>query len=86
MNWYLDVFSDNDSTQALATIQRLEEGNRSGPCEDDVESCAPYVGLLPEETAHEDPSPLNFGRHGGDDMLAPPRRLISLGISFDEAT
>jgi hypothetical protein len=35
--------------------------NRSGPCEDDVERTAPYLGICPEESDHEDGSPLDFG-------------------------
>jgi hypothetical protein len=64
MNWYLDVFADdvNDTnSSALASIQRCLEQDRSGPCEDDCEVTAPFVGLLPEETDHEEMSPLDFG-------------------------
>lgn len=39
---------------------RLQDSDRSGPCEDDIELTAPYVGILPEETSHEHPSPLRF--------------------------
>jgi len=34
--------------------------NRSGPCEDDEERTAP-IGICPEESDHEDGSPLDFG-------------------------
>ena len=66
MNFYLDVFSldcMSDNTVAnLACIDRLEReaGLRTGPCEDDAEVVAPYVGMLPEESNHEHGSPLNF--------------------------
>jgi len=63
MNWYLDVFSldcSGDNCEALAAIQRCQEQDRSGPCEDDVEVTAPYIGILPDESNHEQPSPLNF--------------------------
>ena len=35
--------------------------NRSGPCEDDEERTAPYLGICPEESNHEDGLPLDFG-------------------------
>ena len=64
MNWYLDVFSDDETDGgliALATIERLQrEESLSGPCEDDAEIVCPYIGILPEETDHEEPSRLNF--------------------------
>lgn len=63
MNWFLDVFADdeNDSScHALTVLCRLQDSDRSGPCEDDIELTAPYVGILPEETSHEHPSPLRF--------------------------
>lgn len=64
MNWFLDVFSEDESdnnTLALAAIQRLQESDRSGPCEDDCEVTAPFIGMMPEETEHEELSPLDFG-------------------------
>jgi hypothetical protein len=64
MNWFIDVFAEdyNDtSSQALSTIRRLQDSDRSGPCEDDCEVSAPFIGLLPEETDSEEPSPLDFG-------------------------
>lgn len=65
MNWYLDVFA-NDETDggliALATIERLQrEESLSGPCEDDCEVTAPFIGICPDDTDHEEPSPLDFG-------------------------
>jgi len=53
MNWYLDVFAEDyidTHTSALAAIRRCQDEDRSGPCEDDAEVAAPFVGLLPEET------------------------------------
>jgi hypothetical protein len=35
-----------------------------GRCEDDKSVLAPYIGILPEETSHEEPSPLDFGTYG----------------------
>ncbi len=32
----------------------------SRPCDDDPEAAAPYVGILPEESDSEGPSPLRF--------------------------
>jgi len=63
MNWFLDVFANDvsDSTvQAEAALRRCLDADRSGPCDDDAEVVAPYVGLLPEETSGEKPSPLRF--------------------------
>lgn len=46
------------------TIQEIENIIRrdslSGPCDDDYEATCPYVGILPEETDNEEPSPLSF--------------------------
>ena len=67
MNWYLDVFAEDCSdsnTCALASIRRLQEQDRSGPCDDDYEVTTPFVDLLPEESEHEDGSPLDFGGNG----------------------
>lgn len=66
MNWYLDVFADdvNDTNAStLATIRNLLDADRSGPCEDDCEVTAPYIGICPDETSFEKetPSPLDFG-------------------------
>lgn len=38
--------------------------NRSGPCEDDVERTAPYIGICPDESDAEPGSPLDFGGDG----------------------
>jgi hypothetical protein len=35
--------------------------DRSGPCEDDCEVTAPWIGICPDETEGEEPSPLDFG-------------------------
>jgi hypothetical protein len=62
-NFWLDVFPDDVGScneQALASIRHLLDSDRSGPCEDDVEVTAPFVGMLPEESDHEDGSPLDF--------------------------
>lgn len=58
MNW-LDLFDD---TAELDRQYYRENARRelSGPCDDDVEMTCPFVGMLPEETDHEDPSPLSF--------------------------
>jgi hypothetical protein len=37
-----------------------EHNRRHGPCEDDRERTAPYIGMLPEESEHEGGSPLKF--------------------------
>jgi hypothetical protein len=40
----------------------VESDRRSGPCEDDAEVVAPFIGMCPDESEHEDGSPLDFGR------------------------
>lgn len=40
--------------------------SRSGPCEDDCEVTAPWIGRCPEESNHEDGSPLNFRQDHSD--------------------
>lgn len=71
MNWFIDVFAEDelanqgyDNTSALASIRRLQDGDRSGTCEDDRETF-PFVNILPEESEHEDGSPLDFGKASG---------------------
>ncbi len=45
----------------LARLERVSERNlQSGPCDDDYETTCPYVGILPDETEDEEPSPLSF--------------------------
>ena len=52
-----------DNTIAeLAVIDRLQrEAGIPSVCEDDCESFAPYIGIMPEESTHENGSPLDFG-------------------------
>lgn len=50
----------------ISLVERIALRNRmSGPCDDDVETTAPYVDILPEETENEEPSPLDFSREPG---------------------
>lgn len=79
MNWYLDVFaydymSDNTLAE-LQVIERLEkEFALPAVNEDDCESFAPYVGILPDESDHENGSPLDFGgarRYGEGKAVSP---------------
>jgi hypothetical protein len=46
----------------LEAIRIVESDRRSGPCEDDAEVVAPFIGMCPDESEHEDGSPLDFGR------------------------
>jgi hypothetical protein len=66
MNWFLDVFSEDessDNSMALAQIERIQrEDWRHGPCEDDCETLVETIGMMPEESDHENGSPLNFRR------------------------
>lgn len=74
MNWFIDVFAEDwndDTNRALSTIRNLQDADRTGPVEDDCETTAPFIGICPDDTDHEEPSPLDFGgeRRYGD----PPR-------------
>jgi hypothetical protein len=64
MNWFLDVFASDytdDYVLAEGAIQRCMEGDMTGPCEDSDEVCAPFIGMVPDESErHEDGSPLDF--------------------------
>ena len=47
------------SGQTIGSL--VDRDQRSGPCDDDVERTAPYIGICPEESETEDGSPLDFG-------------------------
>lgn len=50
-----------EEVDSVAESHRFEESEkRFGPCEDDVETCCPYVGMLPEESGKEFGSVLRF--------------------------
>jgi hypothetical protein len=59
MNW-LDLFDDG-----LPTAHREMS---DGPCDDDCEETAPFIGMLPDESDHEDGSPLDFGDAPGGNV------------------
>ena len=63
MNFYLDVFpADECPVISLDSTGYIHDVDlRALACEDDVEAACPYVGMMPEESNHEDGSPLNFG-------------------------
>lgn len=50
----------------LRDTHQLRESH-SGACEDDVESTAPFIGMLPEESNKEDGSILDFGFRRAED-------------------
>jgi hypothetical protein len=62
---YLDR-EDIDPTHAgyLKSTLDAEREKRYGRAEDDDVRIAPFIGILPEETDREEPSPLNFGNDG----------------------
>lgn len=60
MNW-LDLFDDGGIGDR-ARFQEQEREDRHGPCEDDIEVVAPWIGMCPDESDHENGSPLNFGK------------------------
>lgn len=59
MSFYLDIVCGDDYT-AMDRIRETER--REGPCDDDAETTAPFIGMLPEESDHEEGSPLDFVR------------------------
>jgi hypothetical protein len=63
MNHYLDVFANdcmNDETfHSMLMLQQMER-DRSGPCEDDFEATCELMQYLPEESSHEDGSPIDI--------------------------
>jgi hypothetical protein len=51
----------------LRLIESIARSNsRSGACEDSAELCAPYIGILPDESETADGSPLDFGGGHGE--------------------
>ena len=56
---FADLFEGHMADNARLKAQN--EARRFGPCEDDYEVTAPYIGILPDESDHEDGSPLDFG-------------------------
>jgi hypothetical protein len=51
----------------LRLIESIARSNsRSGACEDSAELCAPYIGILPDESETEEGSPLDFGGGHGE--------------------
>ncbi len=45
----------------IPDFERIHTLNRrSGACEDDWETAAPFIDILPEESEHQDGSPLSF--------------------------
>ncbi len=58
MNW-LDLFGED-----YRAIDRYREAERRyGPCEDSQEVTAPYIGICPDDSYEEEPSPLDFGKN-----------------------
>ena len=52
---------DNGAIGDNARHRMRESERRSGPCEDDTSVVAPFIGMCPDESEHEDGSPLDFG-------------------------
>lgn len=56
----------------LDQAMRIAELNRrSGPNEDDCELMCPWIDLLPEESEHEEGSPLDFRERGSAGHHSP---------------
>lgn len=47
-----------DIMDRIETI--VQKDRMSGPCEDDYERTCPYVDIFPDESEHENGSPLDF--------------------------
>jgi len=78
MNW-LDLFGDEHMFVSLDSTGYISDVDlRAMACEDDVEATCPFVGMMPEESNHEDGSPLNFGpvtsAPVGMSLVTPKRR------------
>lgn len=62
---YIYSHTEDDGDLALALMKERDQHNmqeaRTGPCNDDWEVSAPYIGILPDESDKEDGSPLHFG-------------------------
>ena len=66
MNFYLDVFAEDcmDSETVISMgILHAQERDRSRPCEDDVEATTELMNYLPEESDHEEGSPIDINSH-----------------------
>jgi hypothetical protein len=52
----------DDDDRFLTLLERsAHEVTRQGPAPDDIEATAPFIGMMPEESRGEEPSPLDFG-------------------------
>ncbi len=56
---------DYDGDQDAYFLMRLndqsnQDESRYGACDDDCETTAPFIGILPNESEHEGGSPLHF--------------------------
>jgi hypothetical protein len=61
--YHIEDDQDWDDTDAyiFARLEReAERDRRCGPCEDAHEVCAPYIGMLPDDTFSEKVSQLRF--------------------------
>lgn len=58
----VDASEDSDLDDVREVERLMDLNRRSGPCDDDYEAACPYVGMLPDESEHENGSPLNFGK------------------------
>lgn len=64
MNYYLDVFSEEQVISLDSTGYIHDVDVRAAACEDDAESTCPWVGMMPAESDHEGGSPLDFSVYG----------------------
>lgn len=55
-----DLFCEDEFESPIPEFESLDRfNNRAGPCDDDCERTAPYIGMLPDESGKEDGSPIN---------------------------
>jgi hypothetical protein len=72
MNWFLDYFGEADDLMVHAQCEKIaRQDERSGPCEDDEEMTCPFVDMLPDESNHENGSPLRFAPLMGVSLDSP---------------
>ncbi len=74
---FLDLFGED-----FTPLDRQREAERrSGPCDDDCESTAPYIDLLPEESNHEEGSPLDFSRRDAREIDLVIAQALRQGLA-----
>jgi len=60
--FHIVSFNEDEGDIALyeMSLRDKDPTNREGPCEDDAEVTAPFIGMMPEECGKVNGSPLKF--------------------------